>query len=837
MTDQPATASLRPQAEALRDRLTAAEEDGDLNWFATPEALGGLAALQQEITRADSVTLADSLVLGTAYLCRFHASGGADDWTLGGAVSFLWLVYTRAPDQVPGSAAELLAALGPGPAFDPPTAYRVASGLIAFFLRVRYPGVLDSAESLLRRAADAVGDDDPVRGSCQSSLGMTLWLAAITSSRPDRWEALLEGIGLAEYSRDEAIGDEAIGLAEAEVPPRARAGKPAEEQALLLAALGLLRWRKAAATRDNALRQAAIEALREALACCPPGGDKHGLILSSLALVLHDAGEATGDQVLLDEAVGRTLRAAALGPGAGTHARLHLASVQQTLAMARADPQLSEGAAETLEAGLEDLGENHPLRVRFLTSLAVIYSTRVLFADNSLLPLTGERDRVSAGESALLRWAADAAREAVDAAPGTGPDRAMTQELLAGIQLRRARAGQPVSLPETAELAGAVAGSPAAPPLVRARAARARGEALAAMSMTGDAVSAYAQAVDLLTRAEPRGLARAAAEGQPGSVAGLANDAAAIALEAGAPEKALALLERGRGILLDSEPGARGGPRPPDGGELYAAAAGGPVVVVNVSRHRCDAILVTTRDIDVVRLPRLTPPAVRDRVLAAAPLVHEASGHGVHDGGPDLAAAAAEALSQDLGWLWDTIAAPVLDRLGLCRAAGEDESWPRIFWCPTGWLSFLPLHAAGHHREDTGRSVLDRAISSYTPTVRALTRARSQLTRPLPGQTMSRPPIVALPQASGPRAVPDDAARMASSFQLAGYPHVIGALWPVPDRLSSEIRKEFYDVLAGAVTAGRALDPAAALHDTARGLRGRLASAPHLWAAYTHIGP
>ncbi|NUS63374.1 MAG: CHAT domain-containing protein, partial [Saccharothrix sp.] len=50
-----------------------------------------------------------------------------------------------------------------------------------------------------------------------------------------------------------------------------------------------------------------------------------------------------------------------------------------------------------------------------------------------------------------------------------------------------------------------------------------------------------------------------------------------------------------------------------------------------------------------------------------------------------------------------------------------------LWWCPTGLLTLLPLHAAGYpDPADTpaGRTVLDRVVSSYTPTLRALARAR-----------------------------------------------------------------------------------------------------------------
>ena len=58
---------------------------------------------------------------------------------------------------------------------------------------------------------------------------------------------------------------------------------------------------------------------------------------------------------------------------------------------------------------------------------------------------------------------------------------------------------------------------------------------------------------------------------------------------------------------------------------------------------------------------------------------------------------------------------------------------PRIWWCPTGPLAFLPIHAAGIYATSTleaGPTLSDFAISSYIPNVRALTeRVNSHDTR------------------------------------------------------------------------------------------------------------
>jgi len=56
---------------------------------------------------------------------------------------------------------------------------------------------------------------------------------------------------------------------------------------------------------------------------------------------------------------------------------------------------------------------------------------------------------------------------------------------------------------------------------------------------------------------------------------------------------------------------------------------------------------------------------------------------------------------------------------------------PHITWCPTGSISFLPLHAAGDYEQPQSR-VFDYVISSYTPTLTALlasSSARSSLNR------------------------------------------------------------------------------------------------------------
>ena len=99
----------------------------------------------------------------------------------------------------------------------------------------------------------------------------------------------------------------------------------------------------------------------------------------------------------------------------------------------------------------------------------------------------------------------------------------------------------------------------------------------------------------------------------------------------------------------------------------------------------------------------------------------------------------------------------MLHALGIDRAPAPGEAWPRVWWVPGGMLSLLPLHAAGHHAErhdgHAPRTILDRAVSSYTPTIRALRHSREHARMPA-DPVAGRSLIVAMPTTPG---LPDGA--------------------------------------------------------------------------------
>jgi hypothetical protein len=170
--------------------------------------------------------------------------------------------------------------------------------------------------------------------------------------------------------------------------------------------------------------------------------------------------------------------------------------------------------------------------------------------------------------------------------------------------------------------------------------------------------------------------------------------------------------------------------KPPPVEELLAEAADGPIAIFNVASNRSDALLVTAEGVRCLPLPALRRDVVIDRIASFRAAVHRASERDValpeRVGGQ-------RTLLDILGWLWDAAASPVLDALGFVRAPAPGEPWPRVWWAPGGMLGLLPLHAAGHHSEpDDSRTVLDRVVSSYTPTIRALRYAREHAKLPVP---------------------------------------------------------------------------------------------------------
>jgi CHAT domain-containing protein len=155
---------------------------------------------------------------------------------------------------------------------------------------------------------------------------------------------------------------------------------------------------------------------------------------------------------------------------------------------------------------------------------------------------------------------------------------------------------------------------------------------------------------------------------------------------------------------------------------LQNAAADGPVVVVNISKYRSDAIIILeSLDPILVPLPHRTTPKILERLYTKFRKAHSQSSSKFNN-------LLSNELCTCLGILWELVVGPVVDEL---RKVGVERG-SRIWWCPTSYLCGIPLHAAGpfvpygkYHSVPDHMWLPDLYVSSYTSTLSVLTSARS----------------------------------------------------------------------------------------------------------------
>ena len=369
---------------------------------------------------------------------------------------------------------------------------------------------------------------------------------------------------------------------------------------------------------------------------------------------------------------------------------------------------------------------------------------------------------------------------------------------------------------------------------------------------------------------------------------------------------------------------------PPLSDDLKSCAIYGSIVIVNVTNISSDALLFSTSGIEHVRLPEL------DRSEMDIYRRWSLTRGTTRDGKVVGKLTDDDKFRRFLTQLWSSCVRLVLERLGICEPS-NDLGLPRIWWIGTGLASSLPFHAAGDHSVGSVANTLSCAISSYTPTIKALRHAREKtrtdidkysillVTMPktpggsdLPGveaeekdihgvvknphsvQLLRQPSadtvldrlkdfsvahfachgsadlidpsnsFLALQGTSN--SVPDkltvqmisdanlgqawlaylsacstaeikvsdladEALHLASSFQVAGFGHVVASMWPSNDAICARVASLFYrDLLTkGGVERGnRAV--AAALHAAVAEVRLQNLERPYLWAQYIHSG-
>ena len=480
------------------------------------------------------------------------------------------------------------------------------------------------------------------------------------------------------------------------------------------------RWTNAAISYvrmgDPFMLRMAVGLFRWALAATPLGDPLRADRLSNLSLSLRMTFDGTGDLAALTEAAELADQAANETP-AGDPQRPFRQSTLSGLLLRLSgktnDLEQFQAGVAAARAAVDETPADAPDRPLLAANLAQ--------ALHGSYWKTGNRDE--------LLEAIKVGRAAAAAIPPDHPVRALCLNQL----------GDSLSLPHDPDEAGAMAeacrcwaevlATQSAPTSLRIEAGRKWASNVVRWEgNVAGALGAVEAMIGLLPELAPPDLSRAEREHRLAGVAGLAGEAASVAIMADRPARAVELLEQARSVLttLRAVPGTVAIPPPQDIAEFLRQAAEGPIVIVNASEYRCDALILTANassPVTVVPFPGLVLNQVVEHGNGLMIATEATWSHALgQQWGAQLV------IQDTLRWLWDQIAGPVLAALGHTDAPGPGQPWPRIWWCPVGPMTALPLHAAGYHfqpgESGQARAVLDRVISSYTPSVRLLGYAR-----------------------------------------------------------------------------------------------------------------
>lgn len=523
----------------------------------------------------------------------------------------------------------------------------------------------------------------------------------------------------------------------------------------------------------------AIADLRALAESMPGDVPAREMVLANLARDLVARSQRTGDTVELEEALRIARDVVARTPADHTERATRLTVLARALMLrveAAPDIEVLDEAIDVSRAVLATTPAGHRLHAMGLANLS--WGLQARFIRTRSFEDIDEAARIGG--------------LAVASSADSAPDRARTLHIAAAARdLLFTVTQRGDDLNEAIGLCQSAVRETSSPVGFRLKAAIRWGTLADRAGRHDTAVVGFAEALDLLPRAAWLGASRTTREHALREWQGLASASAAAALSAGEPERAVALLEQGRSVLWAQALGLRGDfaalatvdqeladrlrtladeleggegdrerrirladewdtlltraralpgmadlLRTPTFEKLCQGLGEHPVVIVNLYSTRCDALIVAHGQVTVVELPN-----VFDAAHARADAYLTARATLDHPGTTPLDRMAAnQTMLATLEWLWDNLAEPVLAELAPPRG-GE---LPRIIWCPTGPMTVLPLHAAGYHDELDGRTVLDRAVTSYVPTLQALAKARQPFHK-----ANERALVVAVPTTEG----------------------------------------------------------------------------------------
>jgi tetratricopeptide (TPR) repeat protein len=152
--------------------------------------------------------------------------------------------------------------------------------------------------------------------------------------------------------------------------------------------------------------------------------------------------------------------------------------------------------------------------------------------------------------------------------------------------------------------------------------------------------------------------------------------------------------------------------------QMMKLAKDGPIVVLNCTSIRSDAVIITMHGINLLNLKDLDY-VVLLKCMKLMEKVRSSTD-------PSLIQENNKRFEKLLLWFWQKIADPVWSELEQNHLHHYSfAGLPRIWWVCVGELSLAPIHAAGSFKKG-GKNMPSKAISSYIPTIKSLQFVREK---------------------------------------------------------------------------------------------------------------
>ena len=203
-----------------------------------------------------------------------------------------------------------------------------------------------------------------------------------------------------------------------------------------------------------------------------------------------------------------------------------------------------------------------------------------------------------------------------------------------------------------------------------------------------------------------------------------------------------------------------------------------PIVYLNISEYRCDAIIVRSGHAHTLTLPEVRLEDVK------------AQSKRLYDAQSQLAGSFSEACTffeEVMLWLWTTIAKPILEFLERDHSK-QRRGKQRVYWISSGWLSVLPIHAAGDwHSSGPNQdkpSVQERVVSSYIPSIRVLEFLRKRAESLQSGKDHGEALLVGMPHTPHM----SESADLEADVEVSAVKTVVEKNLPTSDHLSPSFK-------------------------------------------------